>query len=114
MFDYFDYLTTQETREMRDYNRACNWELLPVQGANNRAYIKRMNGVIYLKSYRTVVFSYNPETGEFARYWGGYSATTLKHVQMFICYISGIEYRRNSTIGKSNWDSMPVEKCPIW
>ena len=101
-------LTSQETTALKNRSIAQGWNALPVQGANNRAYYRHNGDTIELKSYDTIVFSYNIVTGELMRHWGGYSATTLKHVQMFVDWINRKEYRRNSTFGKANWEAMPV------
>lgn len=104
----FYALTSQELTALKNRSIANGWQLLPVQGANNRAYYRYNGKSIELKSYDTVVFEYNTETGEFIRRWDGYSATTLKHVQMFVCHIIGEQYRRNTTFGKKNWEQMYV------
>lgn len=104
----YEALTTQDVRELKARSKAQGWQPLDVQGAYNRAYVRFRNGVWQLKSYDTIVFEYHPETGELVRTWGGYSATTLKHVQMFVCWLNRAEYRRNTTYGKKNWDAMEV------
>lgn len=101
-------LTSQQTTALKNRSVANGWTVLPVQGANNRAYYRRNGDALQLKSYDTIVFEYNTATGELTRKWGGYSATTLKHVQMFVDMINGTHYRRNSTFGKANWEAMPV------
>lgn len=102
-------LNWNETKAMRDNNIARGWEPLPVQGANNRAFYKNDDVTIKLMSYETVVFEYVIATGELIRRWAGYSATTLKHVQMFMCWLHNEPYRRNTTFGKANWDAMDVQ-----
>ena len=102
------YLTSQEATALKKRSIENGWNPLPVQGANNRAYYRVNGDIIELKSYDTIVFDYNMATGEFNRRWGGYSVTTLKHVKMFWCYITGEQYRRNSTFGKANWENMLV------
>ena len=108
-FIMYDYLTKEDVKAIRNDSKANGWEPLPIKGANNRAYYRHNGNVIQLKSYNTIVFEYDTTTGECARKWGGYSATTLKHVEMFRCWLANIPYRRNTTWGKANWDSMPVE-----
>lgn len=59
------------------------------------------NGVKMLKSYDTIVCSYDPMTGEFARMWGGYSRTTMNHVN---------DFRRLfdlPALSKKEWESIP-------
>lgn len=104
----FYALTSQELTALKNRSISRGWNILPVQGANNRAYYRRNGNALELKSYDTVVFSYNVETGELSRRWGGYSATTLKHLQMFLDWLNGKSYRRNSTFGKANWEAMEV------
>lgn len=105
----YNYLTNEEVKAIRNNSKANGWEPLPIKGANNRAYYRRNGNVIQLKSYNTIVFECDITTGECTRKWDGYSATTLKHVEMFRCWLANIPYRRNTTWGKENWDSMPVE-----
>jgi hypothetical protein len=56
----------------------------------------------YLRSYKTLV-GYCDRTG-FHRTWGGYSATTMRHVNAFLDR-TGIKGG-----GKSWWESLPVEQ----
>lgn len=37
--------------------------------------------LIALKSYDTIVISYNLKTGKFKRHWNGCSVTTLQHIR---------------------------------
>lgn len=39
------------------------------------------SSVIALKSYKTIVVSYNLKTGKFKRHWNGSSITTLQHIR---------------------------------
>lgn len=39
------------------------------------------NHVIALKSYDTIVISYNLKTGKFKRHWNDSSVTTLQHIR---------------------------------
>lgn len=99
-------LTSQELTALKNRSIASGWNLIANSG--NRAFYRYNDGKMQLKSYDTVVFEYDTATGEMSRKWGGYSATTLKHVQMFVDMINGKSYRRNTTFGKANWDAMPV------
>ena len=58
-----------------------------------------------LQSYSTMVCAIDKKTGAFIRLWGGYSATTQKHVNDFR-YEHGV-----SSIGKKEWESMTVKKA---
>ena len=59
---------------------------------------------IALRSYNTIVASYNTATGEFKRLWSGWSVTTNKHINDF-CILLHIP-----TFNKKEWVSLPVEK----
>ena len=104
----YSYLTNEDVKAIRNDSKANGWEPLPIKGANNRAYYRNNGNVIQLKSYDTIVFEYDITTGEYVRKWDGYSATTLKHVEMFCCWLEGREYHRNTTFGKANWEGMYV------
>lgn len=70
---------------------------------NNKARILEDDqGRKLLISYDTVVCRI--ENGKFIRMWGGYSATTMRHVNAF-CEHYGID-----GFGKSWWDKQEVEK----
>lgn len=101
-------LTSQELTSLKNRSIASGWHNLPIDGANKRAYFRHNGNSIELKSYDTIVFEFDTTTGEFIRRWNGYSATTLKHVQMFVCFINNMPYTRNSTFGKKNWEQMYV------
>lgn len=88
--------------------RALALGFTPLDGAGDRAFIRRNGDRLELRSYDTLVFSYNVATDELARHWLGYSVTTLRHVERFVCWLEGRPYRRNSTFGKANWEAMPV------
>lgn len=63
--------------------------------------IENESGEKILQSYNTEVCKITSE-GEFVRLWGGYSATTMRHVKSFIQLfdIAGG--------GKAWWDDQPV------
>lgn len=58
---------------------------------------------IYLVSYDTVVCSFSPVLG-FARYWGGYSATTMRHINEFRQQL-GLH-----PLSKKDWMNIDVEE----
>lgn len=77
-----DYLCEDERKELYHDVKQRAGEMLP--GSNYRATIRpNGNGEIILTSYYTDVFSYNVLTGEMKKLWNGYSATTMKHINMF-------------------------------
>ena len=64
--------------------------------------IEKDNGEKVLQSYNMEVCKIS-SNGEFVRLWGGYSVTTMRHVNSFLSFF-GI-----SGGGKSWWDSQSVE-----
>lgn len=64
--------------------------------------IETDNGEKVLQSYNTFVCRITA-AGRFVRMWGGYSATTMRHVNSFLSF-----YDMNGG-GKSWWDVQPVE-----
>lgn len=64
--------------------------------------IETDNGEKVLQSYNTFVCRITA-AGRFVRMWGGYSATTMRHVNSFLSF-----YDMNGG-GKSWWDTQPVE-----
>ena len=67
-----------------------------------RAKVQENDGEKRLISYSTKVCSIDSD-GNFHRHWGGYSATTMRHVNEFI--------RQNGIDGggKAWWDKCPIE-----
>lgn len=64
--------------------------------------IETDNGEKVLQSYNTFVCRITA-AGRFVRMWGGYSATTMRHINSFLSF-----YDMNGG-GKSWWDMQPVE-----
>jgi hypothetical protein len=64
--------------------------------------IETENGEKVLQSYNTFVCRITA-AGRFVRMWGGYSATTMRHVNSFLSF-----YDMNGG-GKAWWDMQPVE-----
>lgn len=64
--------------------------------------IETDNGEKVLQSYNTFVCRITA-AGRFVRMWGGYSATTMRHVNSFLSF-----YGMNGG-GESWWDMQPVE-----
>ena len=67
-----------------------------------KAKIIEFNGVLYLKSYDTIVCAIDNDN--FLKFWNDYSATTQKHINAFRAL-----YGLNS-IGKKDYLNMAV--CP--
>lgn len=64
--------------------------------------IETENGEKVLQSYNTFVCRITA-AGQFVRMWGGYSVTTMRHVNSFLSF-----YDMNGG-GKSWWNMQPVE-----
>lgn len=64
------------------------------------------NASFVLQSYETQVCKLYWIDGEayFVRFWGGYSATTMRHVNSFLNHFGFTQYG-----GKKWWDSLPFE-----
>lgn len=67
--------------------------------------IETENGEKVLQSYNTFVCRITA-AGRFVRMWGGYSATTMRHVNSFLSF-----YDMNGG-GKAWWNALPVEEKP--
>lgn len=79
------------------------YELMPDDGRKSfygKASVSELDGVLTLTSYTTAVCEYDRSTGTFTRLWGGYSATTQRHVNAFR------ERLGLTTISKSEWLSL--------
>lgn len=80
------------------------FELTPINGRKSfygkAKVIERDNGDIELMSYNTIVARIR--NGNFERLWGGYSNTTITHINAF-CDVYGF-----GNGGKAWWDSLEV------
>ena len=82
------------------------YELSPIgcsqKSFYGKAHVIREGNVLKLKSYETIVCKYDADTDRFTRLWGGYSATTMRHVNAFLLEC-GWPCRN-----KAWWDALPV------
>lgn len=81
------------------------FELLPVDGRKSfygKAQVIWEKGWRYLYSYQTLVCGISP-AGDFVRFWGSYSATTMRHINAFLAVYD------MPGGGKSWWCSQPVK-----
>ena len=77
-------------------------ELCPIDNRKSfygKAKVIEKNGRELLRSYDTVVI-YRDRKGKLHRTWGGWSATTGRHIHAFC------------GLGKAEWDKLPVEPEP--
>lgn len=63
------------------------------------------NGNKFLQSYDTIVCGF--VSGNFERYWNGYSVTTMNHINDFLKLL------KLSIMNKKTWTSLTVKKTPI-
>lgn len=83
------------------------YELLPMGCERAKSFygkvqvIEKDNGEIVLQSYNTEVCKIT-SGGEFVRLWGGYSVTTMRHVNSFLQLV-GI-----AGGGKAWWDTQKI------
>lgn len=78
------------------------YELIPLDNRKsfyNKAYVERVGAVDTLYSYNTPVMRKNAD-GSYSRLWGGYSMTTMRHVNAFVGH----------PMGKKEWEAMEVER----
>ena len=91
---------------------AVVFELIPVYSRQKSFYGKaqviQTPAGTFLKSYNTIVCGIPADTGLMIRYWAGWSATTARHVAEF-SRLHGMP-----APSKSDWVTMPVERCPLW
>ena len=88
--------------------KEMNVRLYPVDSRKSfygkAALYRDDDGTVYLKSYETFVCSMTPD-GKFHRLWGGYSATTMRHVNSFLAYC-GL-----TGGGAAWWRKQETEEC---
>lgn len=110
-FDYYDYMNRGDAASLRAYNGNMQYtstrgafnvrRVLPLQENNFRARVYECdNNVDLLESYSTIVASYD---GAFRKHWQGYSATTMKHINIFRAWY-GLP-----SLSKHDWVMLPVE-----
>lgn len=98
IYNGWDYLSREEVKELRDdvKDRKAYYEHHALAGANSRAtwYIDD-NGEKVLRSYYTDVVAI--KDGKVRKLWHGYSATTMKHINLFLAE-NGL-----NTLSKYDW-----------
>lgn len=93
-----DYLTSAPRKREAIENalRAGDVSILPK--SNNRALIIDTPDKRYLQSYDTLILETDKATGATVKLWGGYSVTTMKHINEFM----------NRHISKAEWTAVNV------
>ena len=91
------------------------FELKPIWGQQQsfygRAIVISDGDATYLKSYGTIVCSYDMSEGyaNFRRHWHGYSATTQRHINAFIDLVMGC----GEFYAKAQWLKEPITQLDI-
>ena len=90
----------------------AGWTALkPLNGQQKSFYGKaqviELCGIVYLKSYETIVCSYNKRHGIISRHWSGMknkpcTKATWNHIKAFLDYCGSVP------VNKSDWCKMPV------
>lgn len=94
-FNFWDHLTSDEIRQIRNDRKASN--AAPLPGANYRAYIRKDGENRFtLVSYFTDVCAIAGT--DFIKLWDGYSATTMKHINAFCDLIGRAGFNKRSWI----------------
>lgn len=101
LFTITDLIKMQQTGHIPHH-----YELPPIcdkaKSFYGRAHVVEWNGKNYLVSYYTTVAMVD-ENGSFHRLWGGYSATTMRHINSFL------HFNKLNGGGKKWWMDQPVE-----
>ena len=97
-----DYLSSTPHKQdvLDNAQRDGNVSILP--NSNNRAIVIEDANKTYLQSYDTLILVTDKETQETVKLWGGYSVTTMKHINEYLRSIS-----RNA-LNKKEWESITV------
>ena len=83
---------------MKSYTLPCYDSRASFYG---KAIVIEHDGEIYLRSYSTIVCKLD-KSGHFRRLWGGYSDTTMRHVNSFLIHFN------QEGGGKNWWTAQPV------
>jgi len=70
-------------------------------------------GDVFLQSYDTIVCGI--VNGHFEKYWPGYSATTMRHINSFIyAYSHKADNITCQSSGKKFWEAMECKEAPVY
>ena len=82
------------------------FEITPVgrqKSFYGKAIVTECNQFYTLTSYTTQVARICKDSGDFTRLWGGYSATTMKHINSFLA-----GFAHANGLGKKEWEALEV------
>lgn len=98
------YMKNQDIKDLRQEYKAIKTENggYSLEGFGGRALIIPDGDNLILRSYYTDVCRYDRKTDTITRTWGGFSVTTLKHINIFRQFL-GFD-----TISKREWIEMEV------
>lgn len=84
------------------------FELSPIDNRKSfygKAHVIQNGHTVQLQSYDTIVLEWDEDKKTLTRYWDGYSATTMRHINSFMTYIGF-----PSCGGKRWWDDLTPDK----
>ena len=103
-----------------DLKNYREFELIPTDGRKSfyhKALVIQKGNIALLKSYETIVASYNTKTKQFTRHWNDESRTTTRHINAFLNAFGipggGVNWWREQEVKPFNWVSFYVGK-PIF
>ena len=111
------YLTKQDIKDMKNYQKNLIkklpnvikiWELYPTDSHTSfygKAKVIECKTGLYLLSYNTLVCFYSYHDGTFIKMWDDYSATTMRHINVFMQFIG-----LGNLGGKKWWTSLECDK----
>ena len=96
------YMKPEDVKDMRQEYKEVKKDknAVALEGFGNRALVIPTETGYILRSYYTDVAEY--KNGEFIKRWGGFSATTLKHINIFREFL-GLE-----RLSKRDWIELAV------
>lgn len=100
------YMSNQDIKDLRQEYKAIKATNngYALEGFGGRAIIKPDNdGNLILQSYYTDVCRYNLKSDKFVKTWGGFSVTTLKHINIFRAFLG------MNILSKREWIELTTE-----
>ena len=83
-YEYGDYLSRQPRKVEALENANAEGIAVILPNSNNRALMIENENHVYLQSYDTLIIDVDKIKGTVNKLWGGYSVTTLKHINIFM------------------------------
>ena len=97
-----EYLLSAPTKRDALSNATIKGNVSILANSNNRAVVIDTPDKVFLQSYDTLIIELEKATGAMIKLWGGYSATTMKHINEFL----NLNNRRS--MNKKEWTALTV------